>query len=92
MTFPSIILGILIAAVLGNAFHFWRGGGFKWLLMYNLLAIAGFWLGHLVGFVANWHFLPLGPINLGASLIGSIVLLFGGWWLSMASVETRNKK
>lgn len=91
MTFPSILLGILIAGILGCAFHFWRGGGFKWLVLYNVLAVVGFWIGHFVGELTNWHFLPLGPLNLGASLIGGLVLLFAGYWLSMASVESQRK-
>jgi len=91
MTFPTLLLGTLMAVVLGNAFHFWRGGSFKWLLMYNLLAIAGFWVGHIVGNILNWHFLPLGPLNVASSLIGSLALLFAGYWLSMASVEPKRK-
>jgi hypothetical protein len=86
MTFPSIILGIFIAAIPGNIFHFWRGGGFKWLVLYNVFAIIGFWIGHFMGSLLNLTF-----INLGMALIGSIVFLFGGYWLSMASVETKKK-
>jgi hypothetical protein len=89
MTFPSIILGIFIAAIPGNIFHFWRGGGFKWLVLYNFLAIVGFWIGHFLGSLQNLTFLRLGPLNLGMGLIGSIVFLFGGYWLSMASVEIK---
>lgn len=91
MTLPSILLGILIAGIFGCAFHFWRGGGIKWLTFYNLLAVVGFWLGHIVGSLLQWNFLPLGPIKLGASLIGTIILLFVGFWLSMASVESKKK-
>jgi hypothetical protein len=92
MAFPSIILGIVMAAVLGCAFHFWRGGGFKWLIFYNVFAIAGFWIGQLTGSIFNLHFLKLGPFNLGMCLTGSLVLLFGGYWLSMASVDEKRKK
>ncbi len=91
MTFPSIILGIFIAAIPGNIFHFWRGGGFKWLVLYNVFAIVGFWIGHFLGSLLHLNFLKLGPLNLGMGLIGSLALLFGGYWLSMASVETKNK-
>ena len=92
MTFPSVLLGILIAAVLGCAFHFWRGGGFKWLVLYNFIAIAGFWIGHFIGILIHLDFLKLGPIYLGMSLIGTILFLFVGYWLSMASVEPHGKK
>ena len=90
MTFPSILLGIVIGAALGCAFHFWRGGGFKWMCLYIGLAILGFWIGHIVASLADWKVLPLGPIHLGGALIGSLILLFGGYWLSMASVENRH--
>ncbi len=89
MTLPSILLGLLMAAVLGCAFHFWRGGGLKWLVFYNLFAMAGFWIGHFAGEIFTVHFWKLGPINLGMSLIGSLLFLFGGYWLSMASVENK---
>jgi hypothetical protein len=91
MTFPSMVLGIVIGAALGCAFHFWRGGNFKWLVLYNLLGIIGFWIGHLAAEYGHWTLLMLGPINLGGGLIGALVLLFGGYWLSMASVLNNHK-
>lgn len=86
MLFPTILLGFVIASAIGCLFHFLRGGGFKWLILDILLSIAGFWAGHFLAELSDWHFLPLGPLNLGASLIGAIVLMAGGFWLSMASV------
>lgn len=91
MTFAAIILGTLIAAIFGCGFHFWRGGGFKWLILYNIFSIMGFWIGHIAGSLLNIHFIKLGPINLGMALLGTLILLFGGYWLSMASVESKIK-
>ncbi len=91
MTFPSVILGTLIGALIGCAFHFWRGGGLKWLALYNLLAIVGFWVGNILGSLFKSTFLLVGPIHLGMSLLGALILLFGGYWLSMASVEKPGK-
>jgi len=48
----------------------------------------GFWVGHGVAILFKFNFLPLGPINLGPAIIAAVVLLFAGYWLSMASVET----
>lgn len=87
MLFPTILLGFVIAAAIGCLFHFLRGGGFKWLILDILLAIAGFWTGHFLAELAGWYFLPLGPINLGGGLIGAVLLTVGGFWLSMASVD-----
>ena len=91
MTFASFILGIVIATIFGSAFHFWRGGGLKWLLLFNTFAWIGFWLGHLIGNAANIRFIEVGPINLGPAIIGTLVVLFLGYWLSMASTEERKK-
>ena len=91
MTLPSILLGTMIAMIIGCGFHFWRGGGLKWLIVYNLFSIVGFWIGHGVALLFKFYFLPLGPINLGPAIVGAVVLLFAGYWLSMASVETSVK-
>lgn len=91
MSTPSFLLGTLIAVIIGSGFHFWRGGGLKWLMVYNLFSILGFWIGHGIGILFKFNFLPLGPINLGSSIIAAVVLLFAGYWLSMASVESSAK-
>lgn len=83
MTVASYFLGFVIASIIGCGFHFWHGGGFKWLLFFNLLAWIGFWLGHFVGILLGINFIPLGPINFGPALLGSIMVLFLGFWLSM---------
>lgn len=92
MTFAAFILGTVIAMIIGSAFHFWKGGGLKWLLVYNLFAIIGFWLGHIIGKMLNAKLFLLGPTYLGMALITCLVVLLGGYWLSMASVETPIEK
>ena len=92
MTLAAFILGTVIAMIIGSGFHFWKGGGLKWLLVYNLFAIIGFWMGHIIGKMLNINFFLLGPTYLGFALITSLVVLIGGYWLSMASVETSTKK
>lgn len=91
MTLASFFLGMVIASIFGCGFHFWHGGGFKWLVFFNLLAWVGFWLGHLVGNLIQFKFLPLGPINLGAAIIGTMIILFLGFWLSMFNQDTQKK-
>lgn len=88
MTFAAFLLGTVIAMIIGSAFHFWKGGGLKWLLVYNLFAIIGFWFGHIIGKMFNAKFFLLGPTYLGMAMITCLVVLLGGYWLSMASVET----
>ncbi|MCX6054445.1 MAG: hypothetical protein NTZ74_05940 [Chloroflexi bacterium] len=89
MTFASMIFGTLIAMIFGSAFHFWRGGGLKWLIIFNTFAICGFWFGHFVGGIINLNFIILGPINLGSALIGTILILFSGYFFSMAGLEKK---
>lgn len=91
MTIASFFLGLLIASIFGCAFHFWRGGGVKWLALYNVFAWVGFWIGHFTATLLKIHFLSLGPINLGPALLGTIIILFLGYWLSMATQEERKK-
>jgi len=91
MTLASFFLGTVIASVFGCAFHFWHGGGFKWLVFFNLLSWLGFWLGHIVGNLTRVRFLILGPINFGPAIIGTVVILFLGFWLSMFNQENRPK-
>lgn len=87
MTLANIFLGLLIASIFGCAFHFWRGGGVKWLILFNLFAWIGFWAGHLIAYLTGFKFILLGPINLGSAILGTLIVLFIGYWLSMASQE-----
>ena len=83
MTFPSIIIGIVISSIYGVAFHLWRGGGFLRLILYVFLAWIGFWIGHMIGFSQNWTLASLGPLRLGAATIGAVIALGFGYWLSL---------
>ncbi|MBP9676245.1 MAG: hypothetical protein KBD67_05840 [Anaerolineaceae bacterium] len=91
MTLASFFLGTVIASIIGCAFHFWHGGGLKWLIFFNVLAWIGFWLGHVAGNVFNLKFLMLGPINFGAAAISTLIVLFLGFWLSMFKQEAKRK-
>ncbi len=82
MTSPALLFALLVALFYGALYHLIRGGGFWRLLFYFSLSIAGFILGHLIGFWREWTFLPLGALNLGLASLGSFVLLVLGDWLS----------
>ena len=75
MTIPAIFLGLLIASLYGAAFHLWRGGTGKKLLLYCILSVLGFWTGHLLAFLTGWSFARLGPIHLGFATLGSFIFL-----------------
>lgn len=82
MTLPALLFAILIALLYGALYHLIRGGGFWKLLLYLVLSLVGFALGHLVGLWRGWVWMPLGAVNLGPSSAGSLLILLLGDWLS----------
>lgn len=81
MSTPTFFLGLLIAALFGTAFHFWRGGsGWRWII-YVFLSLIGFWLGHFVATSQAWNFVEIGSLNLGGATTGSALFLLVGHWL-----------
>ncbi len=86
MTLPSIVIGLLIALLMGSLFHLGFDGGGGRLLLYLLLSLFGFFAGHALGSALHWQVLPLGPLDLGMAVIGSILFLFLGYWLSLVEV------
>jgi H+/Cl- antiporter ClcA len=89
MTLPSLFLGLVLSSLYGAAFHLWKGGSLKKLLLYLILGWAGFWAGHLLAANLGWTFLALGPLNTGMATLGSALLLFLGDWLSRVEVQRK---
>lgn len=89
MTLPSLLFGALIASLYGAGFHLWRGGGFGRLMLYLILAWAGFWAGHLIGARLEWTFANIGPLNLGMATLVSVLFLAVGHWLSLVEVQRK---
>jgi uncharacterized membrane protein YeaQ/YmgE (transglycosylase-associated protein family) len=82
MNIVTILFGWLMATLLGALFHLWRDGGFWKLLLYLGLSWAGFWLGNWAAGAWGVKFLLVGGLNLGLALIGSMIFLFVGHWIS----------
>lgn len=90
MTTPSLLLGFVIAVLYGTVFHFWRGGsGWRWLV-YILLSLAGFWLGHALAAAQGWGFVQIGPLQLGSATTGSALFLLLGYWLGQIQNKGRS--
>ncbi|NMC52918.1 MAG: hypothetical protein GYA48_04715 [Chloroflexi bacterium] len=87
MTFPSFVLGVLISTLPGALFHLWRGGGPGKLLLYILLGWVGFWAGIILGSMAGLEFWNIGPLNVGMGLVGSLLFLGVGYWLSLIQAD-----
>jgi len=91
MSTPALLIGFLIASLYGALYHLARDGGFWRLLLYLLLAWAGFAAGHYLGLWLNWVLLPLGSWNFGAATIGSLIFLGLGDWLSRMEIKRKSK-
>ena len=91
MTLPSLLFALLLALLYGAVYHLVRGGGFWRLLLYFLLSMFGFAVGHLVGQWRGWVWIPLGSLNLGLSTLGSLILLVFGDWLTRFEVSQESK-
>jgi hypothetical protein len=83
MTLPAFLFGFLVSTLLGAVFHLWKDGGFGRLVLYILLAWVGFWIGHFLGNRWQLTFASIGPLRLGMALLGGVLTLLGGHWLSL---------
>jgi hypothetical protein len=81
MTLPSLILGAVVATLLGAAFHLWRGGGLGRFLLYLTLAWLGFWSGHFLGSTFDLAIFSIGPLYAGVGILVSLGAMFLGHWL-----------
>ena len=82
MTFPTVLLALLIALLCGVVFHIFRGGGGWRLLLYLGLSVLGFAIGQGISLWRGWDLFPFGPLDIGMGVIGSAVILAFGEWLS----------
>lgn len=79
MTTPAILFCLLVGALYGCVYHLIHGGNFFSLLVYIVVAIAGFFLGHYLGTLTGVEFIHVGMINFGnASIISIICLVISG--------------
>ena len=87
MTLPAFIFGFLISTLIGAVFHLILGGGAGRLLLYLILGWVGFWVGHYVAGLTSLRFAAVGPMNLGLAVVGSLLFLGVGYWLSLVQVD-----
>ena len=82
MTFPSFILGSIIAWLIGALVHLIAGGKFLRLVFCLLFAWIGFWGGNYFANNLGLYILHYGQINYGPALLFSVIASLFGYWLS----------
>lgn len=82
MTLPTILFGFVVAILMGSGFHLWRGGNFVKLAQYLGASILGFWFGQLLAVLLQLDFLPVGALQFGLNISGSILFLFATYWFT----------
>ena len=88
MTLPSALLGATCALLIGTLFHLVVDGGAARLILYMILSTIGFGAGQWIASSQHWSFLPVGPLQLGPSVLGSMAALLLGHWLSKVNVRS----
>jgi uncharacterized membrane protein YeaQ/YmgE (transglycosylase-associated protein family) len=73
--------------LVGALFHLVVDGGPGRLVLYMVLGIVGFAAGQWLGSAQQWRFLPVGPIHFGPAVLGSLLVLLLGHWLSKVDVQ-----
>jgi hypothetical protein len=90
MTLPAFLFGFCVATLLGGIFHLLRGGGLGRFLLDMVLSWVGFTSGHILATKLEWTFVDVGPLHLGLAVLGSIIFLVVGHWLSQIQVDNKS--
>ena len=89
MSTATLLLGSIIAIFFGAIFHLWRGGKAGRLILYLILSLLGFWAGQFAATLLNLDFDKLGQLHVGFSILGSLIFLFIGYWLSLIDQNSK---
>jgi hypothetical protein len=89
MPLPTIAFGILLSTFCGAFYHFIRGGSSKRIVLFLVLAWAGFWIGDSIAWYLGWSFMPVGLLNAGMGVVFSFVFMLVGDLLSHVAIRAR---
>ncbi len=87
MNFPAILLGFVVASLLGAFYHLWRGGGPVRIVFYLLMAWLGFALGTYFAHLRGWVLWMIGQVDVGFGALGALLILALGDWLTLGIRE-----
>ena len=90
-TLPALVFALVLALLCGAIYHLIRGGSGWYLLLYFLLSIAGFAAGQGVSIWRGWLLLQFGMLDIGMGVIGSIIFLVMGDWLSRIEMKNNDE-
>ena len=91
MPMPTILFGVLLSTLYGGLYHLIRGGPVRKLLLFLVLAWAGFWLGDFLGWFLGWTFASVGVLNAGAGTVLAFVFMGLGDLASLAQANRAEK-
>lgn len=75
-TLPSIALSFIIASLIGLVFFMLFGRGWLRLLVYWLVALAGFFAGQIITSLLSFSLFPIGSVNVLEATITCLIALF----------------
>lgn len=90
MPIPSIVLGLICSLLIGAIFHLWRDGGAGRLFFYFALSLAGFSAGQWLSSSRHWYLFPIGAVDLGLAVPGSLLFIILGDWFSRVEFRQTN--
>lgn len=79
---PSIVLGVLLGSLYGLLWHACLGRGWRWLPLYWLVGLLGFFGGCVVATLGGFTALRLGSLPILEGIVGSLLALAATWWLA----------
>ncbi len=90
MTFPTLLLAFVISLLCGALFHFFRNGNGWRLLYYFSISLLGFIIGQWVHRWQGWNLIRFGSLDIGLGVVGCLMFLLLGDWLSRIEVNKEN--
>lgn len=79
---PSILLGLLLGSIAGLLWHACLGQGWRWLPLYWIVGLLGFFGGCVLAILGNLTLLRLGALPILEGIVGSLLALAATWWLT----------
>lgn len=83
MSLPAILLGALIAALVGTIYHLWRGGVLVRIIFFLVLALIGFFAANFLVALKGWRLWQVGQLDVGFGVLGALLILGLGDWLTL---------